>query len=146
MKTISPYYSFLFLLLFFSNCGMGNDQTLEFLSFEDIVCGSQNKLTKAMATNDYLYEWQYEGNRLNLDFRFRTLCNSAFRDSVIIWDKTIHILLEDTAKWHARCVCEHQSVFLFSIEDIESIKLMLDIKFAASEDYEACLDTVLILE
>ena len=88
----------LFFLIFtiFSNCGIEKNQHIGFISFEDFVCGSANKIAEVFTTNDYLYDWQLVGNKLKLDFRFRPVCGSAYGDSVISGDKTIHIFLEDS--------------------------------------------------
>ena len=148
MNKSFSYYSLIMLFLIFavfSNCGIEKNQHLCFISFEDFVCGSANKVAEEFTTNDYLYDWQLVGNKLKLDFRFRPVCGSAYGDSVISGDKTIHIFLADTASIHARCICEHQSIFWFSIEDVESIRLTLDIKFYASDDYTTCVDTLLQL-
>ena len=148
MNKAFAYYPLLILFLIFivfSNCGIDKNQHTDFLSFEDFVCGSGNKVAKVSTNNDYLYDWQLDGNKLKLDFRFRPVCGSAYGDSVISGDKTIHIFLADTASIHARCICEHQSIFWFSIEDVESIGLTLDIKFYASDDYTTCVDTLIIL-
>ena len=148
MNKAFAYYPLLILFLIFivfSNCGIDKNQNTDFLSFEDFVCGSGNKVAKVSTNNDYLYDWQLDGNKLKLDFRFNAVCGSAYDNRVMTGNNTIHIFLDDTASIHARCICEHQSVFWFFIEDIENIGLILDIKFYSSDEYTTCVDTLLQL-
>jgi len=148
MINIHSYYPLLFLFLIFivfSNCDIDKNQHTEFLSFEDFVCGSGNKVANESINDDFLYDWQLEGNKLKLDFRFDAVCNSAYSDDVITENNSIHIFLDDTASVHARCICPHQSIFLFLIEDVDDIRLILDIKFYASDEFTTCVDTLLKL-
>ncbi len=148
MKNVQSYYPLLFLFLLFivfSNCDIDKNQHADFLSFEDFVCGSSNKATKVSINDDFLYDWQLDGNKLKLDFRFSPVCGSAYAERVIIGNNTIHIFLDDTASIHARCICEHKSIFRFSIEDVDNIKLILDIKFYTSDKFITCVDTLLQL-
>jgi hypothetical protein len=148
MKNIHSYYPLLFLFLIFivfSNCNVDKNQHTAFLSFEDFVCGSNNKVTNPSINDDFLYEWQLEGNNLKLDFRFDNVCLSAYSNEVIAENNSIHIFLDDTASMHARCICQHQSVFWFLIEDVDDIRLTLDIKFYTSDEFITCADTLLQL-
>ena len=163
MNNVFSYYPLLIislLFLIFSNCEMVNNPPADLLSFEDIVCGSASKIAKVSANDDFLYNWQLDGNKLKLDFRFDPVCGSAYAERVISENNTIHIFysndvitennlinifLDDTASIHARCICEHQSIFRFSIEDVENIRLILDIKFYTSDEYTTCVDTLLQL-
>ena len=141
----NPLLILFFLLIVFSNCEMDNNPPADFLSFEDIVCGSASKVAKGSTNNDFLYDWQLDGNKLKLDFRFSPVCGSAYADSVIIGTNTIHIFLDDTSSIHARCICEHLSIFRFLIDNVDDIQLILDIKFYTSDEYTTCVDTLLQL-
>jgi len=147
MININSYYPLLILFLIFivfSNCNIDKNQHTDFLSFEDFVCGSSNKVADISINNDdYLYDWQLVGNILNLDFRFDAVCLSAYSSDVIAENDSIHIFLEDTASVHARCICLHKSIFRFSIEDVPEIRLVLDIKFYAFDEFTTCVDTLL---
>jgi len=148
MNNVFSYYPLLIislLFLIFSNCEMVNNPPADLLSFEDIVCGSASKVAKGSTNNDFLYDWQLDGNKLKLDFRFSPVCGSAYADSVIIETNSIHIFLDDTASIHARCICEHQSIFRFLIDNVDDIQLILDIKFYTSNEYTTCVDTLLPL-
>ena len=148
MRNIHSYYPLLILFLIivaFSNCNVDKNQQTDFLSFEDFICGSDNKVTDSSINDDFLYDWQLVGNVLNLDFRFDTVCLSAYSSDVIAENDSIHIFLEDTASVHARCICPHKSIFRFYIEDVPEIRLVLDIKFYASDEFTTCVDTLLQL-
>jgi len=137
-----PFYFLIIIFIVLLSCQ--KDQSIEYLSFDDFVCGP-SKLAKELANKDYLYDWDFENGTLMLDFRFSNTCNSAYEESVSIENNTIHIALKDTAKSHARCVCEHKCLFQFKVEGMDNVRLLLDIKFYTSEEYVSCVDALLQL-
>jgi len=121
-----------------------NPYYIEMMVFEDVVCQNGEPLAKPDSHN-YLYHWGYEKDTLSLEFRFKNTCNSSYRDSVVTQGNGLHIYLTDTARVHARCICEHVCLFDFVVKNVDLFNLSLDIHFYASDGYMSCLDTVLSL-
>ena len=82
---------------------------------------------------------------MELDFRFYNTCNSAYQESTMINDNTVYIALKDTASAHARCRCLQRNMLWYNIKNTEIIRIILDIKFYAHDDYTPCVDTLLAL-
>ncbi len=118
------------------------DPPVKNYTFYDYGCPDQ-VLGKTLQTGNYLYEWEVNNDLLNLDFRFINTCGSIYMDSVLFMQDTISICLTDTARSHARCICEHQCQFEFLVEGMDHIPLLMEIKFYAQDVYTACVDTLL---
>lgn len=136
------------LVCILSNCDnqqgpLDNQQDLlhEYLSFNDMVC--DGLFGKSLQGNYFLHDWFLNDDILSLDFRFNNTCGSAYQNSVSIMQDTISICLTDTARVHARCVCEHQCQFQFRVEGLDDIRLLMEIKFYAQDNYISCVDTLL---
>ena len=148
---ISYIISVLLVFLVYSNCNKDTtcfeEETppISFLDYNEFPCNSPNAEGKSSISNDYLYGYTFIHDTLEIEFRFDNTCGSMYQDSTRIEDRTIYFALKDTASEHYRCICEHRSISLFDVENTDWIRLILDIKFYAQDEYTACLDTVLSL-
>jgi len=120
--------------------------SITYVNCIDVPCHSPNTLNKSLSSDDYLHGYSYTNDTLRIDFKFENTCSSAYKDSTSINENNIYISLEDTSRWHARCICSHESYFWYHIENIDKINLILDIKFYAQDNFITCVDTLLNLD
>lgn len=152
MKQPIVFFTILVIYLFVAGChkdsgtdGSGSSN-ISFLSYQDYPCGSYGGAAKLNSSDDYLYHYSYDDGVLELDFRFSNTCGCAYEDSVVIEDNQIYLFLNDTASIHAKCICQHRSVFHLRLpENYESIRLELQINPYAHDEYYVCVDTLLDL-
>ena len=150
-RFVSYIISVLLIFLFYSNCNRDSTSSEEkidavsYLNHYEFPCNSPNTEGKSSVRDDYLYGYTFIDDTLEIEFRFDDTCGSMYEDSTTIDDRMIYIALKDTASVHYRCICEHRSRFLFGVGDTGWIRLILDIKAYAQDEYTTCVDTVLSL-
>lgn len=146
-----------FLLIFSiiacnKNSGIVNSNNSEwkFLKYDAKRCPDEippdlAKEQDFVGNPNYLNFWKYQNDTLLLDFYFEVTCFSAFEDSIALESEKISIFLDDTSSVHARCLCNYECQFRFLIPQLEQFQLQLNIKFFGSENYESCLDTLIVI-
>ncbi|NOZ60532.1 MAG: hypothetical protein GXO74_02515 [Calditrichaeota bacterium] len=147
-------FAFLLLVSFYS-CNKNNDVTApgknewSATKFIDSRCPEglagtlSEEFTETAGSGHYLNYWNYRDDTLKLHLLFDCTCYSAFQDSAVIGDGWLHIFLKDTSGYHARCICSHASELDFFLPGASQVGMQLNIQFYGSENYAACLDTLL---
>jgi len=133
---------FLGLLIGCNNPVAESEQDV-YVNHVQFPCGIPRVVDSTVDSEDFLYDHYLTGDGLFFDFRFNCVCSSMFQDSVVVQGNNIFIALKDTATVHARCICEHQSVFQFDYMDYETIHLELWVQFYTQDNYIECVDTTL---
>ena len=110
----------------------------------DGLTGTLSKETaETGGSGHYLNYWIYQNDTLKLHFLFNCTCYSAFQESTAVSDARLYIFLKDTSNYHARCICSHASELDFFLPGASQVGVRLNIQFWGSENYSACLDTLL---
>jgi len=95
--------------------------------------------------NDNIINYNYENGILELIINFKNTCGSAYSDSLVLYDNEINIFLNDTSCTHYRCICNHQSIYEFDINDYSKIDINLYINAYGLDEYSVLCDTTLNL-
>ena len=90
--------------------------------------------------------WQYRNDTLSFSLSYTANCCSKFRDSVAVkLPDALAINLIDTTVSLCRCLCTHQSDFIFFAPGLADIRISCAVK-ELDQSFVSILDTLIVVE
>ncbi|AFN76008.1 hypothetical protein MROS_2778 [Melioribacter roseus P3M-2] len=109
---------------------ISGSKTMDYLSFEEYGC-----IAERDSIDEPYWAWAIINDSLKFKVMFNTHCSALFKDSVHIDNYKIRVFLQDTNSIVSRCVCRHETMFVFRIKSAGRHDLQFYYKAANSYVY-----------
>lgn len=109
---------------------ISGSKTMDYLSFEAYGC-----IAERDSIDEPYWAWAITNDSLKFKVMFNTHCSALFKDSVNIDNYKIEVFLQDTNNIVSRCVCRHETMFVFRIKSAGTYDLQFYYKAATSDSY-----------